>query len=260
MLPTDRTQIKHNPHHKRTKIRNHHYQQKCQNVILFHKQKDFSHQSNYTCTENDKGVPVVTYCISFYILPGRLWEFIAMVVGARQTWWGRRGEWWGCQRTSAVPLVTTMCFPAKLVLPGATAKEGQRGSVSQGFITTSHKLSPQWFVVAFLQPNSQSARKIKGVFIQMNGKASSHRGEKSQPTTVKKKSETKLQKKCFYEAEMKLKQHFFELLFWFWYLLQYQCSKYVENHGINLNILKNHLDYFGQEQWCKTALASIKFH
>lgn len=75
---------------------------------------------------------------------------------------------------------------AKMVLPGgATSKEGEKGGVSQGFITPSHRWSPQQLVVAgVLQECKKWMKQV--VFIKRNVEGSSHRGEKSQPTTVKK--------------------------------------------------------------------------
>lgn len=99
--------------------------------------------------------------IFFYILPDRLWELIVMVVVARQTWQGRRGERWGCQCPSVVAGVTTICFPAKLVLPGGGARP--RWDREQLFLKASshsrHRWRPQCCVVAgFLPLNSQAVR------------------------------------------------------------------------------------------------------
>lgn len=63
--------------------------------------------------------------------------------------------------------MTTMSFPAKLVLlgGGARPRRDRRLIVSQGFITPRHRWRPQWCVVAgFLPSNSQAVRK-KQIFL-----------------------------------------------------------------------------------------------
>lgn len=78
---------------------------------------------------------------------------------------GRRGEWRGCQCTSVAGVVTTICCPAKSVLPGGGARmRRDRGRLS--LKASSHQTAGGWWraqkcvAAGFLPmlPNGQAVR------------------------------------------------------------------------------------------------------